>query len=221
MKTMTSILATLLMTVSIASAGNIGFDEGALTQTGTISYDGEGGSLIGNSIVFSTILGTDTPSNAGSILTCTSCMLNFLTGANTLEGPTQWNFGAGGLFSVTGTVFNGAVQIATGNLLSGTFGLQSSVIGTSGSGLFVGFGADSKHDDLEAFYGYPANKSWDFASTTLSLNTCSAPGNGGFSCGVLNADLNNVSVDVPSPGPVGLMGAGLFALGLVARKRKA
>jgi hypothetical protein len=208
----------LAMAASFASAGNIGLDEGALAQTGTISYDGIGGGLVGTDIIFSTILGTDTLANDGSALTCTGCLLNFITGANVSEGAPTWEFNGGGAFAVTGTAFDGANQIATGVLMQGSFGGNSLVLGGNGSGLFVGLGADTKNDDLEAFFGYPADQAWNFAVTTLSIGSCNASGGaGGFTCGVLNADVNNVS-QVPIAGTWALMPLGLFGMGLMRRR---
>jgi hypothetical protein len=208
-------LAAAMLSVS-ATAGNIGFDEGALQQTGNIAYAGFGGSLIGSGIIFSTILGSDTPSNTGVSLDCLACELSFNTGPNVSEGPSTWLFGSGGNFNITGTAMNGATQIATGLLLTGSFSGPSLVLGGGGTGLFVGQGFDTKHDDLEAFFGYPADQPWNFAATTLSVGSCvAAGGSGGFNCGVLNADVNNVS-RVPIPGTAALL---LFGLGMTRRRK--
>jgi hypothetical protein len=50
---------------------------------GTMTYDGVGGPLIANDILFVEIMGTDTPANSGATLVCSNCLLDFTTGANT------------------------------------------------------------------------------------------------------------------------------------------
>jgi hypothetical protein len=197
----------------------IGFDDGFTTQTGTLTYDGIGGAAIGTGILFDSILGTDTATNAGNALTCTSCIMNFITGGNTQEGPGQnWLFGDGGSISITGSAYNGATLIASGVLATGSFISTPTVVGIgTTSALFAGFGIDTKNTDLIDFWGFDAATDWDFATTNISLTTCSAGANaGGFSCGIGNADFNNVqAVSAPATGL--LFGIGAAGL-LVARR---
>ena len=208
----------LLLMSLVVNAGLINFDEGATTQTGTLTYDGNGGAAVGTDIIFTTIDGVATPLNSGSVLECRGCELDFLTGLNTLEGPALWQWMAGGSFTVTGEAYDGATLIASGTLLAGTFGGTPSVVGNAASALFVSLGVDEKHDDLEAFYGYDPDQPWVFAHTNLALDSCVAAGGaGGFACDVNNADLANAS-RVPTPATAMLFGIG--AAGLVASRRR-
>src|SRR5687768_4296997 len=79
-----------------AQAATITFDQ--IIDGGTLSYDGAGGALVGTDISMDTITASGVP-NPG-ILTCVGCVLNFTTGANTLEGPAFWNFASGGTFTI-------------------------------------------------------------------------------------------------------------------------
>ena len=216
---MKKLLLALFMTMSAtAQAGLIGFDDGFTTQTGTLTYDGLGGGAVATDILFDSILGTDTPSNSGSVLECRSCTMDFITGANITEGLPTWSFGAGGSISILGEAWDGATLIASGVLASGSFISTPTVLGLgTTSALFAGFGLDEKNADLIDFFGYPADTTWTYATTSISLGTCSG-GGGTFDCGVSNADFNNISNEVPEPTPLALMGLGL--MGLVAARKK-
>jgi hypothetical protein len=223
MKKFTMVAAGLLACLAMtAQAGLIGFDEGADPQVGTFSYDGLGGGAVGSGINFSTIDGVDTPANAGSVLECRGCLLEFITGANTLEGPAIWQWLAGGSFAVTGDAYDGATLVASGALLTGSFSAGSFSLGNGvngGNQLFVGVGTDAKHEGIVDYFGYDPGTAFSFATTNLSLLGCTnSGGSGGFNCNVSNADLDNAA-NVPLPATAFLMAIG--AAGLVTARKKA
>ena len=211
-------ILAMLMLAPAASAALIGFDDGATPQTGLLTYDGVGGGATGIDITLDTILGTDTPANDGGILGCRSCLLNFTTGANVTEGGAVWEWLPGGTFSITGTAFDGGGVIASGTLLSGTFGTNSLSLGGGANQLFAGVGFDTKHPDLVSYYGFPANQQFAFATTNLSLGGCTLQANAGFDCNVSNADVNNLA-RVPIPSTALLFGLGMA--GLMVRRNLA
>jgi hypothetical protein len=211
MKKLLIAFTALIMSASV-HAGLIGFDDGATTQTGTLTYDGIGGAVFGTDILFDSILGTDTPLNDGSALTCVGCSMDFMTGLNTLEGPDLWTFLAGGSLTITGEAWDGGTLIASGVLATGSFISSPTVVGIgTTSALFAGFGLDSKNADLIDYWGFPADTSWTYATTEIALGSCTGS-NGGFDCGVSNADFNNISNEVPISGTLGLMALGLMAI---------
>jgi len=215
------ILLTAVMALPlVANAGLIGFDDGATVQSGTLTYDGVGGAVFGNSILFDSVLGSDTPLNSGSALTCVGCVMDFMTGMNTLEGPALWQFLAGGSLTVTGQAWDGGMLIASGVLATGSFISAPTVVGLgTTSALFTGFGFDFKNTDLVEYYGYTADTTWTYATTEIALGSCTGS-NGGFNCDVNNADFNNLSSEIPEPATFGLMAFGLMGLTAVRRRKQ-
>ncbi len=212
----TGAVGALLCVGSAVAAPIISFDDDVVSQNGIISYDGVGGAAIGTGIDFVSVVGIDTPLNNGVALTCTGCVLNFTTGLNISEGPNLWTFAGGGAFTVTGTLFNGAIQIATGTLVSGAFG--SADFNSFGLGSFSGTGIDEKHEDLLAFYGV-GSIPFTFNHTDITAKGVNVSANGGFTAFVSNADLDNVAV--PEPGTMLLFSTALLGLGLLRRRFKA
>ena len=203
-----------------ANAASISFDDGDSPQGGSISYDGEGGSLTGTGIFLSSIIGVDTPDNSLVSLECEGCVLNFTTGANISEGPGTWVFSPGGEFTITGTAVNGGFgDVATGTLLTGSFTGTPLAGGPLGSIIFGAFGIDTKHPDLLDFYGYGPNQAFDFANTEIGLGSCDNSDNGCFVCGIQNADVTNTVV--PIPAAAWLFGSALMGLVAVAKRKQA
>lgn len=221
MKRMTSwiILPLLMMVSSLSFASLITVDEGSDVQTGTLTYDGAGGALIGTAINFSLATGVDTPVQQGSVLSCQNCFLNFVTGLNTVEGPGVWRWLTGGSISLDGDLYDGANLITSGNLLSGVFSNIDPLAIGGGSSLLVSTVGDvTAAQPLVDFFGI-VNNEFDFVNTELALQSCAFNG-AGFGCGIDNADLA-IANAVPEPAPLFLMGSGLMALGLFARKKQA
>ncbi|NEO53814.1 MAG: hypothetical protein F6K54_12425, partial [Okeania sp. SIO3B5] len=96
-------LGTAFAGAGVANALIIEFDDVSI-MGGQLSYDGEGGALIGTDILFDTISGIEHDGTFVSELECMDCKVNFETGGNILEGPPVYTFGSGGSITVTGTV---------------------------------------------------------------------------------------------------------------------
>lgn len=202
---------TMVMFGSVrpASAATITFDQ-LVDFGGTIS--GNGTTVTGTNIIFDEVVGSDGIS--GQLFCSPDCFLNFTSG--TYDSGTG-TYGAGGSFTVTGTVYTGTggsgTQVATGTLLSGTFTSGQIVFGT----FFVGVGPDTKNAALLAWFGLPTTTVFQFADTNITgINTMTSGGT--FTTSVKEADIVNTTA-VPEPGSMVLLGSGLFALASVARRR--
>jgi hypothetical protein len=186
-------------------------------DTGLLEYDTVGGTLTGTGIGFDFIVATGTPMNAGT-WTCLGCVLNFETSANILNGPTNYSWGGGGTFSITGEV--PGVTAGSVTLLSGTFTSATAVAADLPGGgtdfvIFSGLGLDVKDGDLLANFGlYPGT--FRFASTDIST-TGTINGDGTFSANVDEADVTNTAVPEPSSTLLVLLGLGSLA---AYRRRK-
>lgn len=208
-------LALLSFSSAPANAVVITFEDVA-AQGGTLSYGGAGGPLIGDDIVFTHVTGPGAP------LFCNpTCLMDFTTGANTLEGPPAWTFAAGGSITIVGDLFTapggGGTLIAAGTLLSGSFGAP--VVVTGPPFIQIGTGSDTKNEDLVDFYGL-ANP---FTFTELAIDTPSTVDlvTGAFSGEVSNSLLNNTGslAAVSEASALLLFGAGLVGVAIYGRRR--
>lgn len=224
--TVAALAATALSTgfVGAASATTLNFDQNeANNPTGTVSYDGNGGSLNGSNISF-TYLNVD---SGGDQLVCTDrCMLNFSTGANTNEGSI-YSFSGGGNFTLTGTLAqrnadgSAGQSVTSGDspILSGSFvGQQNGTRGASSFSL-TSNGNTTVSDDLLAYLGLDSDTPFSFLNSILSFGQTTYDDNGGFTGQLTAADLN--VRDVPEPSEIALFGMGLLLVGggLYARRR--
>jgi|GEM_PF-2175397 len=229
MKIRNIVLNTLAVTAlsatfaGAASAATINFDQRSQGATGELSYDGNGGALIGRDISFSFVSSDDTQR-----LDCNGCRLNFTTGSNISESDgingNGYVFNGGGSFSLNGTVVDlDGSTIADGSLLSGSFsdaGAQFNRIGEK-SGSFTGNGTNSVNNDFASFYGLNGDSIFNFLTTEFSLGELTFASNGGFDGDVTAADLQTRSTDVPEPQELAIFGLGVFLLvGGIAYRRK-
>jgi len=202
-----------------ASANTINFDQRLQGASGTLSYDGNGGALVGRDISFS-FVSANTPGTQS--LDCNDCRLNFTTGSNITEGAI-YQFNGGGSFALTGNVTDmGGATVADGSLLSGMFSKGSAQFTKlpRNSGSFVGYGTNSVNNDLATFFGLDSDSIFNFLTTEFSTGKLTFASNGGFSGNVTAADLQAIN-DVPEPQEMAMFGLGLVLLvGGLAYRRK-
>lgn len=210
-----------------AMAISLDFNIGAPTS-GTVSYAGSGGALIGSNIEVDSVVGLSTPANANVTALCLSCALNFNTGGLVNAGGPPpngsnngwWSFGSGGTVTITGGVqLQGVPDIALGStLLTGSF--NSAFVQDLGlQGFKVTFGTffDTKHPDLLTYFGVTPGTPFQGAFTLLFESP--NPGVGGAFTSTSIFSGNVVNTVVPLPAAVWLFGSGLAGL-LAARGRR-
>jgi len=209
-----------------AMAMQLNFNMNAPTS-GSVSYGGTGGGLVGTNIDVDNVVGADTPANTNVTSTCLNCMLDFTSGSlSNSGGPNPnnngwWRFSGGGSITITGGVdFQGTTNdISLGStLLSGTFG--SAFVQDLGSpGFRVTFGnfTDTKHPDLLAYYGMPGG-TYNGALTLLFTAVNNGTGSAFTSTSVIGGSISNIAA-VPIPAAVWLFGSGLLGLYSAVRRK--
>ena len=202
----------------LAMAVGLDFNISAPTS-GTISYGGGTGALIGSNIEVDNVVGLLTPVNANVTASCLSCTLNFTSGAlSNSGGPNPnnsgwWRFGSGGSITITGGVqLQGGTDIALGStLLTGSFNsafVQD--LGVQGFQVTFGTFTDTKHPDLLVYYGLNPGTPFEGALTLLFGSTNGGVGSAFTSTGVFSG--NVVNSPVPLPGALLFFGSGLMGL---------
>jgi hypothetical protein len=183
--------------------------------SGSIAYGGSGGQLTGSNITVSSIAGLGGASNNNVSLNCVNCVLNFQTGGLTSLSSGTYTFGAGGTFTVTGTVAGTGIS---GTLLSGSF--ASSTINTIGPFMFdSAFFSTAVNQALTNYYGMPSSP--PNYSGGLSLLFVGGPGAAPNSFASTQIFSGNIGASVPEPASMILLGTVLLGCAAIARRRAA
>lgn len=214
---------TGLLVAPAAMAVELDFNLSAPTS-GTISYGGGGGALIGSNLEVDNVVGLSTPANANVTSVCLSCLLNFNSGTLTGSGPQNggwWSFGSGGTISITGGVqLQGGTDISLGStLLTGSF--NNAFVQDLGTQFKVTFGSfsDTKHADLLSYYGLTPGTPFQGALTLLFAAPDNGAGTAFTSTSVFSGNVVNAPAPVPLPAAALLFGSGLIGLAGAMRKK--
>ncbi|MES1924188.1 PEP-CTERM sorting domain-containing protein [Salinisphaera sp. T31B1] len=218
-----------------ASAAVVNFDQSeAQSPEGSVSYDGNGGALVGSGISFGEISlnGATAPQGNQGTLTCSGCMIDFQTGNNLSEGTENniWTFAGGGNLTLSGSAIDSnGNEVASGNLFSGSFdgGADAApqlVTGNGQDSLTATLsGSDEFNADLARYFGLSEDTSFDFTNTVIALGNASFGADGSFDSGQLqNADVTvESSQAVPEPSEMGMFAAGLaLVIGALGFRRR-
>lgn len=231
-----AIAAAWAMTgVPVQAAPFLTFEQTIATfGTGTLSYDGAGGPLVGEDIGFSLVSGVGTPflgtllcgTTDGVLFTFSPCLLKFETGDLDTDTPTEltWNGNpALGSFQVIGGLVDDTtmtqISPAGSVLLDGL--IQAVSLEFKGGGQWeAGLGGiDIKDEGLvEFFYGEGASTDFRYVNSELVISGIGGSGSAsdGFDADVSQADLVN---STPEPGSALLMLLGLGSLAAYRRRR--
>jgi hypothetical protein len=192
---------------------------------GTISYDGEGGPLVGQGVPILSIAGLSTPANswpATGTLTVVDGQLNFATGELVESRPSfGYEFGAGGYFTITGAVPDLGVTDSSTVLVEGVFtgALYGAAQPSPAQFLLFTRGTDVKNDLVMSYFGLVPGTPMSFGGGILTEPVVGGLDGGPFSVGALNVDIPNQPAPVPEPATLLLLGSGLSVAAIRARRR--
>ena len=193
-------LVAVLGIAPATEAALISFDTTPGGAGGTITYDGAGGPAIGTGIAFVDIEGMGTPLNNNVVLSCTSCLLNFQTGANRPRDRRPGRGRAVGRSYFTETSRRSGSSTRTSSSdRSSKWAPTPGLTGENPTAMFIATGVDVKNQTLLDFYGL--TNSFVFANTEIALGTfVSDPATGAFTATPNQADIIN-TIRPRSPRP--------------------
>lgn len=183
--------------------------------SGSISYNGTGGPLVGSGISVNTVTGLGTAANTGTGLSISGGLLGWVTGPLTGATSSSWSFGGGSGSSLTLTGGISSLGIASGTtLLSGYWGTATvTSIGNNfdiaGASFF-----DYVNPVLAAYFGEPSASAWN-GNFNISFFAAGTPPSGFTSSQVLSGDVVT-TVPVPEPASAALVVLGLFGIAVLA-----
>jgi hypothetical protein len=179
-------------------------------NSGTISYAGGNNPLKGSGISINNVVAP-----AGDTLSCDSCFFNFTTGGlesyADLPFFSDWNFGAGGSLSLTGSLtYKG--QTVSGTLFSGYFD-DASVVGIGNTFKVAIADFLTPSAAIASLFGVPLTEGNFNISFSALLNgqafTSSQLGSG------------DVFAGAPEPASIVLLGTVLLGCATLVRRRRA
>jgi hypothetical protein len=186
--------------------------------SGSISYNGTGGPLVGSGISVNTVTGLGTAANNGTGLAISGGLLGWVTGPLTGTTSTSWSFTGGSGSSLTLTGGISGLGIASGTtLLSGYWGTATvTSIGNNfdiaGASFF-----DYVNPVLAAYFGEPSASAWN-GNFNISFFAAGAPPSGFTSSQVLSGDVVTTA-PVSEPASAALLVLGLFGIAVLALGR--
>lgn len=212
------VVGLLILVLSLigtaAFADSLDFNIAAPT-TGSISYGGSGGPLVGSGISVNTVTGLGTAANAGGRFALSGGLLNWSTGPLTSTTSTSWNFGGGAGSSLTLTGGIAALGIAPGTtLLTGFWG--NATVTNLGSNFDIAGATflNFVNPALAAYFGEPSSSAWN-GNFNISFFATGLPPGGFASSQVLSGDVVT-TVPVPEPASAALLVLGLFGIAVLA-----
>jgi hypothetical protein len=216
-----ALLALVAMTPSVRAQAQIDFSTGAAAM-GTASYSGGSSPLAGSNLTVTELAGKNVPLSNFIALAITSGLLDFSTGPS--NG--SWSWGAGGSFSIMGTINaqtpagGSAFGGTSGTLLSGT--VVSATLTSNGNGPLLtnlGVFVTSINSAILSYYGLQSTPHSGGFFLSFSVQGGANAPDAFTSTTIGSGDLTTV---VPAPGFLVLLcsGGAVSLLGCACRRAK-